>query len=64
VSEDPLTELDLDVVTITRDASGTVEVDGGGLCVEDMVFLLEAARFQLLAELLWPRDDDDDEVEA
>lgn len=46
MSEDPLTELDLDVVTITRDASGTVEVDGGGLCVEDMVFLLEAARFQ------------------
>jgi hypothetical protein len=29
-----------------------------------MVFLLEAARFQLLAELLWPRDDDGDEVEA
>jgi hypothetical protein len=25
---------------------------------------LEAARFQLLAELLWPRDDDGDEVEA
>lgn len=41
MDDDPrLTELEIDVVTITRDQDGLVVVDGGGLTMEAVSHLL------------------------
>lgn len=56
-----LTELDIDVITITRDADGEVTVDGGGLSLEALVFLLRAAEHITVHEWFYPEDDDDDD---
>jgi hypothetical protein len=60
MADDPLTELDLDVVTITRDSDGTVIVDGGVLSDAEIVYLLRIAETALIMGSD-PDDDEDDE---
>lgn len=60
VMDDPrLTELEIDVVTITRDENGTVTVDGGGLSAETVSHLLLVGGF-VHAEAQFSAPDDDD----
>ena len=59
--DDPrLAELDLEVVSITRDANGEVSVDGGGMALEGLVFLLQSAIHITMHEWFYPEDDDED----
>lgn len=55
---DELAELDLDVITISRDADGMVSVDGGELSLESVVYLLRAAEFVVLLQHFEDEDDD------
>lgn len=59
---DGLTELDLEVITITRDAEGKVTVDGGGMTLESLCFLLRAAEHLVMSDFFYGDDDDDEEV--
>lgn len=60
MSDDPrLTELDVECVLITRDADGEITVDGGGMSSEALLFLIESAKFIMLADFFFPDDDDD-----
>lgn len=62
--EDPrLTELDMEVVTITRDTEGEVTVDGGGMTLESLCFLLRAAEILVMADFYYVQDNDDDDDE-
>ena len=61
MDDDPrLTELDLEVVSITRDGNGEVSVDGGGMTLEGLVFLLQSAIHITMHEWFYPEDDDED----
>ena len=60
-SDEELVELDIDVVTITRDIDGVLEVDGGELAVEEVVFMLRLAETVVL--LGHVAGDDEDEAE-
>ena len=58
--EDPrLTELEIDVVTITRDGDGLVTVEGGGLSSETVSHLLLVGQF-VHAESQFAATDDPD----
>ena len=59
--EPRLTELELDIVSITRDDSGLVSVDGGSLSVECVVFMLRAAELVILDAHFYPPEDEDDD---
>lgn len=62
MDEDPrLTELEIDVVTITRDESGLVTVDGGGLALDSLIFLLRAGEYVALSDHFYPEEPDDDD---
>lgn len=59
-----LTELEIDVVTITRDGDGEIVVDGGGLTLESLVYLLRAADWIMMTGHFledYEEDDDDDD---
>lgn len=60
-AEDELVELDIDVVTITRDASGILEVEGGELCVEEIVFMLRLAETVVLLSHVAETEEEEDE---
>ena len=61
MDEDPrLTELEIDVVTITRDQDGLVVVDGGGLSAEAVSHLLLVGQF-VHAESQFDFVDDDED---
>jgi hypothetical protein len=60
MADDPLTDLDMDVITISRDGEGMVSVDGGELSLESVVYLLRAAEFVVLLQH-FESDEDDDE---
>lgn len=60
---DALAELDVQVVTVTRDSDGVIAVDGGDAQPSEVVFMLDAARFLLLQGHFFgdgEEDDDDD----
>lgn len=60
-SDEELVELDIDVITITRDADGVLEVDGGELAVEELVFMLRLAEtLVLLGQVAGDAEDDDE----
>ena len=58
--EPRLTELDIEMVSITRDGNGEVSVDGGGMTLEGLVFLLQSAIHITMHEWFYPEDDDED----
>lgn len=62
MSDDNLAELDLDCVTITRDADGLVIVDGGGMSREAVSHLLLVGQtVHALAEFETDDEEDDEE---
>lgn len=62
-SDEELVELDIDVITITRDADGVLEVDGGELAVEELVFMLRLAETVVLLGHVAGDAEDDDEAD-
>lgn len=58
---DDLTELDIEVVTITCDGDGVVTFDAGGIDASRAVFLLRSAEFMLMNDHWFGTDEDEDE---
>lgn len=56
-----LSDLDLQVVTVTCDANGIVAVDGGDAPIQTVVFMLASAQHILLHGHFWPEDDEEGE---
>lgn len=62
MNDDPrLDELEIDCVTITRDAQGEVVVDGGGLTNETISHMLVLATYVHAACQFYDGDEDEDE---
>lgn len=66
MSDDPRIDdleagLGIDVVSITRDSDGLISVDGGGLSVECVVFMLRCAEGIVIDQHFYPDDDDDED---
>lgn len=62
MNDDPrLTELEIDCVTITRDAQGEVVVDGGGLTNEMISHMLVLATYVHASCQFYDDGDDEDE---
>ena len=59
--DDPrLTELDIECITITRDQAGETTIDGGGMSMEAVIFLLRSAEFLMMTDYFFADDDDED----
>lgn len=60
--DEELTELDIEVITITCDQDGQVTFDAGGISVERASWLLRSAEYLMMTDF-WFGEDDDDEDE-
>lgn len=53
--------LGIDVISITRDQDGLIAIDGGGLSVECVVFILRCAEGIVIDQHFYPDDDEPDD---
>lgn len=64
MDEDPrLTELDIEVITITCDGDGCVTFDAGGISVERASFLLRSAEFLMMTDFWYEESDEEPDDE-